>query len=265
MEPIPVTPDSRVTLDQLYEAWEPCRSCELGTYREDACGSFVFGEGSPGSIMFIGEGPGRVEDEKGRPFIGESGAVLRAVISDVFGKDFPYYLTNTVCCRSCGPSFDTEGNQQFNRGKPVIKDIEPPPVCIATCRPRLVQEIYIVDPVLIVTLGRSSSEALLGHSVTITAVTGKLHQCQIPGAMHLPSLTPKGKWGRCVGKKEERRFVWPTKQNMVTYDVMPLLHPAFVLRNDKDNRIGAPKQVFADGMIRIREIYSRYVQEVYPT
>lgn len=263
MEPAQVVPDSRVSLEDLRDAWEPCRACPLGEKRDENDGAFVFGEGSPGSILFIGEGPGRVEEEEGRPFVGESGSVLRACIADTFGNDFPYYLTNTVCCRSWGYGYDTEGNQQFRNGKPVIKDEDPPPVCIATCRPRLVQQIYIIDPVLIVALGRCAAEALLGHSVTITAVSGKLHQCQIPGAMFVPSLTPKGKWGRKVGKKDDRKFVWPVKQNMVTYDVMPLLHPAFVMRNDKDNRIGAPKQVFADGMLRIREIYSRYIQEVY--
>jgi len=263
VESLPVVPDTRKTLDQLQAEWEPCRACELGQRREEEKGAFVFGEGSLGTIMFIGEGPGRTEEEEGRPFIGESGKFLRSVITDILEMEH-YYLTNAVCCRSCGPSYDTEGNMQLDRrGNPTIKDQSPSPAHVAACMPRLVEEIYIVDPILIVSLGVPATEAMLGHSVTMASTSGKLQQAEIPGSAFLPALTPKGKWGRWVGKKEDRRFVWPVEQNKVQYNVLPVVHPAYAMRNMEDRRLGSPMEQFMDGMKKARNIYLRYVQEVY--
>ncbi len=258
-----VRPDCRKTLPVLRSEWETCQQCELGFYRDSVEGSFVFGEGDPGGVMFIGEGPGKDEESEGRPFVGKSGQFFRNIISAV-GFD-RYYVTNTVSCRSWIYDYDGEGNvrRDFKTGEPRRKDSAPIVPHMNACKPRLIEEIYIVDPALIVTLGGSAAESVLGKPVTMQSMSGELLVAEVPGATLRPSLTPKGNWARKVGKKGERHLVWPSEQNKVYYPLMPLYHPAHAMAHEADRRPGSPMHLFAAGMKKAFEIYSRYMQEVY--
>ena len=79
------------------------------------------------------------------------------------------------------------------KGVPVLryKDEPPTPIHKNACRPRLLEEIYLVDPIVIVGLGGPACEALLGHSITITRDRGETSQIAIPGASYRPVLTEK--------------------------------------------------------------------------
>jgi uracil-DNA glycosylase len=256
-------PDARKTLTVLNTEWEKCRACELGTRREAVGGQFVTGEGVRRGVMFIGEGPGENEEVQGRPFIGRSGTVLRRVIEKMGLKE--YYITNIVTCRSCSQLVDGQGQLRFRnrRGQPptpIWKDEAPLPNQIAKCLPRLYEEIYLVDPIVIVTLGVTASEALLKRPVAITKDRGQSEHITIPGATYRPSVTEKkGVWVRKVHGSLEM----PVEQNEVMYEVVPTLHPAFVLRKLNDGGWDSPLKLLIKDVRHAVKIYERYMLEAF--
>lgn len=261
-------PDYRYSLQVVRDAWENCQNCDLGVRRKKVGGKFVFGEGALGGIMFIGEGPGVNEEEEGRPFVGKSGQVLRQVINKL-GIAHCSYISNVVACRSCSQAYNGEGQpvMRYNRAlkihEPFIKDEPPSPVQIASCLPRLYEEIYLVDPILIVALGGEAAKAIISErSFSILTERGKTREISIPGAWSLPELTDKRKtWLR----KVRGEFVMPTTQNAVRYLMMPTLHPAYVLRRQADQSFKNPLDSFLQDMKDAAKLYDRYLYEAYGT
>jgi uracil-DNA glycosylase family 4 len=220
----------------------------------------VSGEGTPGAILIVGEGPSKEEEAEGRPFVGRSGGVLREALR-LLNMTRAVYITNVVPCRSCAQGFDGEGRPIINKfGKSVIRDQPPTPEQVSTCLPRLQEEIYLVDPVIIVALGGTSAETLYGKPVGITAECGKSQIIEIPGAAYLPKLTEvRQQWGR----KVKGQWVTPTEQNNVRYLYIPCLHPAYVLRTDTDKRQGSALDQFMDALTKARDAYCTYMREVF--
>lgn len=115
----------------------------------------VPGEGSPDAkIMFIGEGPGFYENQQGRPFVGVSGRLLRKSIVESGWKEREVFITNIV-------KFRPPENRD-----PIPSEIE-------FFRPFLDRQIEIIDPTIIVTLGRFSMYKFLGENVSISKVHGQ--------------------------------------------------------------------------------------------
>ena len=259
-------PSFRKPLEALAGEWMGCKACSLGESRLQVNGAFVFGEGALGSVMFIGEGPGKDEEAQGRPFVGDSGQFLRELLKNLSFDS--YYLTNAVCCRSWDFQYDTQGGRQTRRNwktkeeEYIVRDEPPKPMQCAACRPRLLEQIYIVDPPLIVTLGAIAAEALLKRSVKILSENGELTSVSLPGAGYIPQRTPKGAWARLTGPKGNRTLIAPNEQNTVTYPVIPILHPAHALANYKDQRMGAPLHSFMNGLRAARRLYEAYYCEV---
>lgn len=253
-------PDYNKSLQQLNSEWCQCTRCSLGEYRDSVGGAFVFGEGATRSVMFIGEGPGAQEEKHGRPFVGKSGDILRTAVTKL---RLPSYFTNLVSCRSCGRAYDREGNMKYRKDRygklsPMIQDMPPNPAQIAACSPRLNEEIYLVDPVLIVALGAEAAKALTRKAVSVVADSGHFYEVTIPGAGFHPALTTKKQaWARKVRKE----LVLPVEQNVVRYLMMPLIHPAYLARRYTDARQGSPLQTFIEGMKRASGVYQRYLQE----
>jgi len=258
-------PDNRKTLSTLRSEWKDCTKCELGKRRKEVGGSFVFGEGAPRGVMFIGDGPGVEEEEKGRPFVGRSGIVLRKLIKKLGLA--PVYISNVVACRSCGQAYDSDGNPRTWKDRdgfihPSIKDMLPTPFQMGMCLPRLYEEIYLVDPVLIVALGGASAEILSGKASSILAESGVTRAISIPGAGYHPVVTTQRRhWIR----KVRGETIMPVEQNQVNYLMMTLVHPAYVLQKSKDERIGNPVEIFLEGMQKAAAIYDRYAIEVHGT
>jgi uracil-DNA glycosylase len=253
-------PDYRKTLPLLRQQWEQCQNCDLGKYRHQVGGSFVFGEGTPRRIMLIGEGPGKDEEKEGRPFVGKSGQILRDVLGTLEMTEL-VYITNIVCCRSCAQDYDNEGKPKFyDNGRPAIRDQPPSPQHIAACSDRLYEEVYLVDPVLIVTLGGTAAEKMLGRSVSVTTECGMTHVARVPGAGQVPVLTEKRKQWR---RKVRGEWVQPVAQNDVLYQVMVNLHPAYVARDLADRRPGAPLEMFYTTLQKARDVYRLYVNETH--
>jgi len=148
-------------LDKLNTEMSACSKCALRA----GCTSVVPGEGSAeAEIMFIGEGPGKKEDELGRPFVGAAGKFLGEMLGLINLKREQIYIANIVKCRP-----------------PENRD--PLPEEIETCWPWLMKQIKIIDPKLIVTLGRHSMERFLpsaGWRKKISEVHGKAMRREIP-------------------------------------------------------------------------------------
>ena len=129
-------------LNTLKEKMRHCTDCILCKTRNNV----VFGEGNNNKpkIMFIGEGPGEDEDKCGKPFVGKAGKKLNEMISYINLKREDLYITNTVLCRPP------------NNRNPNITEIK-------ACRQRLAEQILIIQPQLIVLLGKIAVSSALGY------------------------------------------------------------------------------------------------------
>ncbi len=256
-----VQPDAHKTLAVLRSEWENCTDCALGERRLAVGGKFVFGRGASRGILFVWEGPGAEEEKYGAPFIGRSGELLGRVLDRLGCQQ--YYLTNLVSCRSCAPVTDAEGNPRMRKNwttkslEQVYQDEPPTPPQCEACLPRLYEEIYLVDPVLIVGLGGKAAEVLLRKSVTITQTHGEATQIHIPGHGFRASLTDKRReWVR----KVKGEYIQPTEQNKVYYHFIPTFHPAYVARHLKDDRITSPFRLFVRDLHKALKTYETYME-----
>jgi DNA polymerase len=152
-------------LEELAEEVKNCTRCAISQYRTKA----VFGEGDPYSkIMFIGEAPGKTEDETGRPFVGNAGKFLDTMLNAAGFSRENVYITNVIKTRP-----------------PENRD--PQPDEIANCRCYLDRQIEIIDPKIIVTLGRYSMGLFL-PGVTISKVHGVPYMKN--GRVYMPMYHP---------------------------------------------------------------------------
>ena len=141
------------TLTSLAHAVETCTDCALCEGRTRS----VPGEGPDRpDIMFIGEGPGYHEDQQGRPFVGPAGKLLEELLASIGLTRREVYIANVIKCRPPG-----------NR--------DPLPAEIQACRKYLDQQIRLLDPPVIVTLGRFSMARFMPGAV-ISRVHGKPQQ-----------------------------------------------------------------------------------------
>jgi uracil-DNA glycosylase len=142
-------------LDELRLTASTCVKCPLAAGRTQV----VFGVGSPGAdLLFVGEGPGREEDLAGEPFVGRSGKLLDRLMEEELGLTRDRcYIANVVKCRP--PN---------NR--------DPAPAEISACRPYLEQQIALIDPVVIITLGNFATRLLLDSSAGIRQLRGSVFE-----------------------------------------------------------------------------------------
>jgi DNA polymerase len=153
-----------------------CTACALCRTRTQT----VFGVGDEkAEWLFVGEAPGADEDAQGEPFVGQAGKLLDNMLAALgLKRGNNVYIANVLKCRPPG-----------NRN--------PEPDEVARCEPFLKRQVALIQPKVIVTLGKFATQCLLGREVTISGVRGQVHQYQ-----HIPLV--------------------------VTY------HPAYLLRNLPD-------------------------------
>src|SRR5262245_50457267 len=165
-------PGSMRDLPSLQKFLEGCPRCKLSKTRTN----IVFGQGNPkADLMFVGEAPGREEDEQGLAFVGRAGALLTKIIEAMGKKREDVWICNVLKCRP-----------PENRN--------PEADVVAACMPFLDEQIRLISPAVIVTLGTYAAQAVLGTDEPI----GRL----------------RGRWQSARGVK-----------------VMPTYHPAFLLRS----------------------------------
>ncbi|MBC7221859.1 uracil-DNA glycosylase [Candidatus Bipolaricaulota bacterium] len=128
-----------------------CRRCPLSESRTQV----VFGEGrAPTVLMLIGEAPGEVEDQTGRPFVGPAGQLLTKILESAGINREEVYITNVVKCRPPGNRVPTKEE-------------------MAACWEWLAAQIGLVRPKIIVTLGNTPTHWLLGRSDGINELRGR--------------------------------------------------------------------------------------------
>jgi DNA polymerase len=176
-------------LEELARVASVCTRCRLSAGRTQV----VFADGSPDAeLMFVGEGPGYHEDQQGLPFVGAAGQLLNRLLGEIGMSREEVRITNTVLCRPPG-----------NR--------DPLPDELESCRPYLLEQVRLVEPKVIVTLGNFATRVILERPVAISRVRGQ-------------------------------RFPWNERV------VIPTFHPAAVLRGGGDNSriMGLVRQDFTE-------------------
>jgi len=138
--------------DALNEAVSACTACGLCKARKQT----VFGVGDQqADWLFVGEGPGAEEDERGEPFVGQAGKLLDAMLASIdLQRSKGVYIANAVKCRPPG-----------NRTPEASE--------IAACHPYLERQIALIKPKLIIALGRPAAQTLLNTEVKIGAARGR--------------------------------------------------------------------------------------------
>lgn len=133
-------------IDKFIEKYSNCRACVLCENRTQV----VFGRGTmPAPLLIIGEAPGQDEDKQGKPFVGRSGKLLDRLLKEMDVQDYEFYITNVCLCRP-----------PDNR--------DPLPEEIEACRQRLSEHVEMIDPKVILALGRFAAQALSGSKEKIT-------------------------------------------------------------------------------------------------
>jgi DNA polymerase len=149
----------QLTLEALREAAASCRACDL--YKTGT--QTVFGEGAEhAQVMFVGEQPGDREDKEGKPFVGPAGGVLDEALEEAGIDRRRVYITNAVKHFKWKP----QGKRRLHQ-KPNAAEIN-------ACRPWLDAEIAVVKPHLLVLLGATAAQALLGRDFRVTLQRGQL-------------------------------------------------------------------------------------------
>jgi uracil-DNA glycosylase family protein len=147
----------RLTLESLREAAKICRGCELWRNATQT----VFGEGpADAELMFVGEQPGDQEDKAGRPFVGPAGRIFDEALEEVGIQRSRVYVTNAVKHFKWEP-----------RGKRRIHQ-KPNAAELAACRPWLDAELAALQPRVLVCLGATAAQALLGRTFRVTKQRG---------------------------------------------------------------------------------------------
>ncbi len=141
-------------LDELRVEALACTACRLSEGRTQV----VFGDGDPeADVVFVGEAPGQHEDEQGVPFVGRSGQLLDRLLGEIGLDRSDVYIANVVKCRPPG-----------NR--------DPRPDEIEACKGYLSEQLRLIDPRVVVTLGNFSSKLLLKTETGITRVRGTAYE-----------------------------------------------------------------------------------------
>jgi uracil-DNA glycosylase family 4 len=154
------------TLQEAAHEASTCTKCRLAGGRTQV----VYGTGNADAdLMFIGEGPGYYEDKQGEPFVGAAGQLLNRMLEEIGVRRADVRITNVILCRPPG-----------NR--------DPLPDEVETCAPWLREQIELVDPRVIVTLGNFATRFMLDKPVSISRVRGQ--RFPLEGRTIIPTFHP---------------------------------------------------------------------------
>ena len=191
----------RPSLPKLRQAIQDCQGCDLYRYATQA----VFGEGPQrASIVFIGEEPANEEDLQGHPFVGPAGKLLNRALEDAGIHRPDIYVTNAVKHFK----FEERGKRRLHK-KPRASEIK-------ACRPWLEAELSLIQPKIVVCLGATAAQTMLGAAFRLTKERGKF-------------------------------FEHPTRSVTAT------VHPSAILRAPDDEQRHAQYAEFVNDLRRIRE------------
>ncbi len=176
------------SLGALRDAIGDCRRCKLAPHRTN----LVFGVGNPQArLMFVGEGPGADEDARGEPFVGRAGQLLTEIITKGMRlRRDDVYIANVIKCRPPG-----------NRN--------PEPDEVESCEPFLVRQVALIEPEVIVALGKFAAQTLLRTKTPITQLRGRWFDYR--GIRLMPTFHP----AYLLRNPAEKRLVWQDIQQVM--------------------------------------------------
>ena len=181
--------DKILSLEEIRAEMGDCRRCKLYGGRT----RLVFGDGDPNArLMFVGEAPGADEDKQGVPFVGAAGQLLNRMLTNLGLRREEVYIANIIKSRPPG-NRDPEADE------------------IAACLPFLEKQIKAIRPRVIVTLGRISTQALLGTKAPLTRLRGhwqRYHDIRVMPTFH-PSFLLRA--------PQERHKTWADMQQVMEY------------------------------------------------
>ena len=176
------------TLDRLRDWIGDCRKCELLAKNRT---NLVFGIGNPkADLVFVGEAPGQEEDKQGIPFVGRAGQLLTKIINAMGFDRSEVYIMNVLKCRPPG-----------NR--------DPKPDEVANCNPFFLKQLEILDPRVIVALGKYAAQTLLSTDIPISKLRGEFWDYH--GIPLMPTYHPSYLLRNPSGKKD----VWDDMQKVM--------------------------------------------------
>jgi len=182
-------PDS-TNLSTLKSAAKSCTACHLYKHATQT----VFGEGPKGAtLMLLGEQPGDQEDVAGKPFVGPAGKILDRALEDAGIDRTQVYVTNTVKHFKWEP----RGKRRIHK-KPNSREI-------AACRPWLEAELRAVNPGLLVCLGATAAQGVLGPTFRVTRSRGKVMKSDV-AARVLATVHPSSLLRQPDEESREREY-----------------------------------------------------------
>ncbi len=185
-----------------------CHRCALGDTRT----RLVFGVGAPGAeLMFVGEAPGKNEDLQGEPFVGAAGKLLDELLAGIGLSRSDVYIANIIKCRP-------PGNRDPERAE------------IETCTPFLEEQIRLIDPRVIVTLGNFATKYTLATDSGISRIHGRLFS--VKGRKVVPVFHPAA------------ALYTPSKKDVLAEDFQRI---GVMLEGDEcDEPVAAPGEAVAE-------------------
>ena len=188
-----LSPGSMADLPALETFLSGCPRCKLAPTRTH----IVFGQGNPNAdLMFVGEAPGRDEDEQGLAFVGRAGQLLTKIIEAMGRRRDDVYIANVLKCRPP------------NNRNPERDEVE-------TCRPFLDEQIRLIDPRVIVTLGTFAAQALLQTDEPISRMRGQWRT--VRGVRVMPTFHP----AFLLRSPERKKDVWEDMKLVRDYLTSP--------------------------------------------
>jgi DNA polymerase len=224
----PAPPGEQLQAESLAAACGACRRCGLAATRQQV----VVGRGNPNArLLLVGEAPGAQEEVCGQPFVGRSGRLLEAMLAAAgLDSEQDLYIANVIKCRPPG-----------NR-KPSRTEIE-------TCRPWLERQIAMVRPQLVLLVGATALEALLGVKGGITKLRGQWLHLEASQGPDQPSPNQAAQGKRAQSPRPPIR--WPA-MGEGGIALMPLLHPSYLLRNPSETE-GSPRWLTRADLVAVRQ------------
>ena len=178
--------DGPQTLSEFNHDIQNCQNCQLSKSRTQV----VFGSGNPqANLMCVGEAPGYDEDKQGKPFVGAAGQLLDKILAAIGFNREEVYIANIVKCRP-------------------PRNRDPEPEEAAECLPFLKKQIAMIQPKLILALGRVAAQNLLSTQRSLSSLRGTVQQfenIQVVVTYHPAALLRNPQW---------KRQTWEDVQNL---------------------------------------------------